>query len=827
MAIKRLGLLMATTGYADPQFPGVAESTAHLKELTELLQSGEFGGFSLTVLVDPTLAAARSAIVDLLANRDPDDLVLLYAIGHLVKQSDDTLFLALRETDRSDLQNTALAAESVQQQLQETAAKSQIIVLDGRFGSIVSPEILVDRDRPMDVGLKFYVPNRDQAIVATSDYLSFCLAGAHYVAVRSGQSALTESILRGLRDGAADEEGDRQVTVNELLSYLNKGSVRRDEMVAGWVSQRAGDLLFAAYPETVAHQVREPSTGEPEVPPGLEANRASPLDENVKFTAYRPAVMRPEQWRRMIVFMHLDDELEPRDPKHVSAFEEVETRARQILGAEYDDYRDVVGESRFPIARESEITLVPEVPGIQFNPPRRSFFWASGVRVHEESFFMRAPFALAGKLIRGRLSIFFGHLLLAEIALNLRVGEDLAPIPTTKEENWGKDVAKPFRKIFASYSHQDVEVVEAMEKHIRAIGYEYLRDVVQLRSGQRWDERLIAMITDADIFQLFWSRNSAQSVQVEKEWRHAIALQREAFVRPAYWEIPMPEAPEPLRRLHFYLLPGVHAVVDRRKGNDTDREPSEPVGDKGTSAEGSKISVVVPPAEPSAPTESKSSSKGKTGRTGSPPSPDEKRSRGAAQPNAPLPPPAAVPPPANNRRAPDLTSGSGPTDPVKIRGKTNLRWGTVLGTLIGGCFVVFLSINLINRTFFSAVHPISAAPSPTPTSNALPPAIGTPSAVEKAPALATPTPIPAETPTPTLTKPFVTPTPQPNATPSPVEPSVKPSPALTASPSPSAPEPSMSPSPAAAASPSPDETASESPTNTPRHHRYHRHHHKR
>src|SRR6266566_1335540 len=62
------------------------------------------------------------------------------------------------------------------------------------------------------------------------------------------------------------------------------------------------------------------------------------------------------------------------------------------------------------------------------------------------------------------------------------------------------------------------------------------------------------MITEADIFQLFWSWNSSQSPYVEREWRHALSLRRETFIRPTYWEDPWPGPPEPLRPIQFQRL---------------------------------------------------------------------------------------------------------------------------------------------------------------------------------------------------------------------------------------------------------------------------------
>ncbi len=76
MLSKRLGRLIATTGYADPQLPAVPDGAAHLNDLVE--------------------------------------------------------------TTRLDLENTALPATFMQQQLRESAAQKQIIILDSLLGSIVT-----------------------------------------------------------------------------------------------------------------------------------------------------------------------------------------------------------------------------------------------------------------------------------------------------------------------------------------------------------------------------------------------------------------------------------------------------------------------------------------------------------------------------------------------------------------------------------------------------------------------------------------------------------------------------------------------------------------
>ena len=119
-----------------------------------------------------------------------------------------------------------------------------------------------------------------------------------------------------------------------------------------------------------------------------------------------------------------------------------------------------------------------------------------------------------------------------------------------------------FRRIFASFAPADRPVAAQFERFARAMGDEYLSSCTALRAGDAWDDRLRELIDKADVFQLFWSRNALRSPMVEREWRHALSLGRPSFIRPVYWEDPLPAdpdrdlPPDDLRRLYFQRLDG-------------------------------------------------------------------------------------------------------------------------------------------------------------------------------------------------------------------------------------------------------------------------------
>jgi hypothetical protein len=207
------------------------------------------------------------------------------------------------------------------------------------------------------------------------------------------------------------------------------------------------------------------------------------------------------------------------------------------------------------VPRAGELTFLPEVDGVEFNPAQRTFRWRESV--HREEFRLCAEQRLEGQMVRGRMTVFWGTIILAEVTLVFRVTNAALARPRSEAE---VAHARPYRHIFASYSHQDLEIVEHVGKLATLLGDSYLRDWTHLRAGDVWDDRLKEMIDQADIFQLFWSRNAMHSDFVRREWEHALALGRPNFIRPTYWEEPFPQDPQrglppaALSRLHFQKL---------------------------------------------------------------------------------------------------------------------------------------------------------------------------------------------------------------------------------------------------------------------------------
>ena len=377
-------------------------------------------------------------------------------------------------------------------------------------------------------------------------------------------------------------------TDEEITEQVLAGEARRADAVnreVPWDLAAAVERAMARKPSdrfATVDDCREGLARARSRPPLLDeivsaARGERPL-EQVQFTVYRPKAVRPGVWRPMLVFTHLAD-LPPDAPEGARApIEQVRDEARRALGGAIDAFRDTTADARQDVPREGEITLVPSIAGIEFNPDRRTFRWVEDVQ--QERFLLRAGAPLDGRVARGRLSAYLGVVLLAEVDLAIRVDAS-APEPSADDAHEFTS-ARAYRKIFASYSHRDAEIVRQFEAFAATLGDRYLRDVRDLRAGEEWSPALLRLIDRADVFQLFWSWNALRSPHVRREWEYALSLRRPTFVRPTYWEDPLPASaaeglpPKTLSELEFQRISVTGTSAAATGGEDVPTIPRAP-----------------------------------------------------------------------------------------------------------------------------------------------------------------------------------------------------------------------------------------------------------
>ncbi len=268
----------------------------------------------------------------------------------------------------------------------------------------------------------------------------------------------------------------------------------------------------------------------------VETSESSASAEPVRFSAWYPKEAAPHVWIPLRAYVF-----------RLNAADAVTADAAQSLDKQLDEYRPVTGDSLTPLSEGALITATPELPGFQFNPPSASVAFYEDW--HSLPFKLRATDAPEEQASNGRITFTVEGVIVADLLMSIFVTATATSAVTAP----ASAAADPYDAVFCSYSHKDTAIVERLERAYKALGFEYLRDVTTLRSGEEWNARLLALIDEADIFQLFWSNSAATSKYVQQEWEYALSLGRSgAFIRPVYWEQPMPKTPEALGKLHFH-----------------------------------------------------------------------------------------------------------------------------------------------------------------------------------------------------------------------------------------------------------------------------------
>ena len=367
--------------------------------------------------------------------------------------------------------------------------------------------------------------------------------------VKSSRSEVPLELEKLVQRMLARSPDDRPQSAREIWQLL---SPKRDSHSAPGAARQPPP------PRIIRGTVDDEDFSELSMPAERQALQPEPIrvDENVQFTVYRPKNVEPERWYDLFAFAHLAEKRPDAPEDEPDPLEEVQNQAKRLLGEKASAYQSLVQDSLHAVPEKGDISFVPEVEGVEFNPPRRTFLWVE--TVHREDFRFKANSRLNGQTIRGRLSVYLGAILLADVPLVFRVtSATIKPLLAPPLE---KEVARPYRKIFASYSHRDLSIVEQFEQLALTLGDEYIRDWKHLRTGQVWNDELRRLISNADVFQLFWSSNSMISEYCKQEWEYAISLDRPHFVRPTYWQKPLPSRadlrlpPQNLARIHFQFI---------------------------------------------------------------------------------------------------------------------------------------------------------------------------------------------------------------------------------------------------------------------------------
>ncbi len=209
---RRSALVISAAAYGDTQLAWLRPPVSGAADLTAALGDSQAGGFAVQALGNGTGTETRLAISRFLAGRAPDETVLLYLACHAIRDH-ARLYFAATDTWLSYPQRSAVPADAVLDELDRCPARNRLLILDCCFiGGFAE-----DRGE-LDLRAELALDGRGVAVLAGSRFREYSYEGRP-TRPELPRSLFTEGLAAGLASGAADENGDGQVSVAEAYGF--------------------------------------------------------------------------------------------------------------------------------------------------------------------------------------------------------------------------------------------------------------------------------------------------------------------------------------------------------------------------------------------------------------------------------------------------------------------------------------------------------------------------------------------------------------------------------------------------------------------------------
>jgi hypothetical protein len=217
--MTKVALLIGVSEY-EPGLNPLPGAVKDVEAMQRVLAHPEMGGFAeenITVLKNPQRQAIEDDIYKLFDNRQKDDLLLFYFSGHGVKDESGNLYLSSRGTYKDNgklVIPSAVAASYLHGRINYSKSQRQVVILDCCFSGAIAKGMSVKDDGTVNV--KEQLGGKGRAILtsSTSTQYSFEQEGSEL-------SIYTQYLVEGIEKGAADQDNDGWISVDELHEYAS------------------------------------------------------------------------------------------------------------------------------------------------------------------------------------------------------------------------------------------------------------------------------------------------------------------------------------------------------------------------------------------------------------------------------------------------------------------------------------------------------------------------------------------------------------------------------------------------------------------------------
>ena len=217
-AARRFALIIAVDSYDDPALSRLRSPAVDAQALAGVLGDQRIGGFHVEIVHNGDERTIRRQVARFLSNRDPDDLLLIHFSCHGVKDRQNKLHLAAKDTEVDTLGATAIPASFLDGQMAQTRARHMVLILDCCFSGAYTRDMSSRADRSVNIDDEFVHSGRVVLTASSATEYAF-EGGAVAQASVPRPSVFTAALVNGLSTGKADLDGDGEISVDEWYTH--------------------------------------------------------------------------------------------------------------------------------------------------------------------------------------------------------------------------------------------------------------------------------------------------------------------------------------------------------------------------------------------------------------------------------------------------------------------------------------------------------------------------------------------------------------------------------------------------------------------------------
>jgi hypothetical protein len=255
---RRLALVVAVSQYDDPALRELRAPAGDATDLRDVLADPAIGGFEVTSVLDLRAQQIRLAVEELVTDRRPDDLLLVYLSCHGLVDLRRRLYFAARDTRKDRLASSGVEAHWLLDQLEDCRARRQVVVLDCCFSGAFAQGAKGDPD--LALGERLLGQGRGRVVLTASRGTEYSFEGTPTETASAAGSVFTGALVAGIRTGAADADQDGYISVDEAYAYAFD-QVRRAgaaQTPQRWLYGAEGGIVLARSPRAAGDRPREP-----------------------------------------------------------------------------------------------------------------------------------------------------------------------------------------------------------------------------------------------------------------------------------------------------------------------------------------------------------------------------------------------------------------------------------------------------------------------------------------------------------------------------------------------------------------------------------------